>query len=664
MAFWIGLVAGSTLIIGFLAFGARRLLNTRFSLVRTVLAAIVGETVASPILKALMRGLDPDRPNVASAAWFVVLGWACALLIAMIVLVVWEAFVPTGTIPSPFLWVRSLRARAARTRRYWQITWIFIRAGLGPYLRGRTRPEGESRSRLAHSLAAALDRGGVTFVKLGQVLSTRRDVLPEEFVAELGRLRDRAAPVPWERIERVLRDELGAPVEEVFAEFEREPLAAASVAQVHTARLRTGEEVVVKVQRPGVRTVVERDLDIVRRLARTLDARAGWGRALGIVELAEGFATALREELDFRIETRNMAAVASAHRNTSGQAHNPHTNNGRVRIPRPHEDLCSARVLVMERLHGVPLSQAGPALADRGLDQAELARDLLDEMLRQIMLDGVFHADPHPGNLLLLDDGRLGMIDFGSVGRLDSGLRASLGRILLAVNRADPIALTDALLEVTARPDELDEQALERALGAFMARHLAAGQTPDAAMFTELFRVMTRFALAVPAEFAAVFRALGTLEGGLTELAPGFDMVGEARAFGASHLGERLRPESLRDAAAGELAAMLPTLRRIPRRLDRITSAIEGGRLTVNVRLFADERDRATVTGLLHQFLLTLLASTAGVMAVLLLGLKHGPTMTDSVGLYQFLGYGMLVVCSVLALRVLVGVFRPGTRHR
>ncbi|MFC5180658.1 ABC1 kinase family protein [Actinomadura harenae] len=653
MAIWIGFVAGSALITGFLAFGARRLLNTRFSLFRTVLAASAGETVASPVLKGLMHGLNPDRPDHTAAIWFLVLGWACALLIAMIVLVVWEAFVPTGTIPSPFLWVRSLRARAERTRRYWQITWIFARAGLGPYLRGRTRPEGESRSRLAHSLAAALDRGGVTFVKLGQVLSTRRDVLPEEFVAELGRLRDRAAPVPWERIEQVLRDELGAPVEEVFAEFEREPLAAASVAQVHTARLRTGEEVVVKVQRPGVRTVVERDLDIVRRLARTLDARAGWGRSLGIVELAEGFANALREELDFRIETRNMAAVASAHRNSEGRVH----------IPRPHEDLCSTRVLVMERLQGVPLGQAAPAITRRGLDQAELARDLLDEMLRQIMLDGVFHADPHPGNLLLLDDGRLGMIDFGSVGRLDTGLRASLGRILLAVNRADPIALTDALLEVTARPDELDEQALERALGAFMARHLAAGQTPDAAMFTELFRVMTRFALAVPAEFAAVFRALGTLEGGLTELAPGFDMVGEARAFGGAHLGERLRPEALRDAAANELAAMLPTLRRIPRRLDRITSAIEGGRLTVNVRLFADERDRATVTGLLHQFLLTLLASTAGVMAVLLLGLKNGPAMTDSVGLYQFLGYGMLVVCSVLALRVLVGVFRPRARH-
>ncbi|MEV4255950.1 AarF/UbiB family protein, partial [Spirillospora sp. NPDC049652] len=545
MTFWIGFVLGSTLITGFLAFGARRLLNTRFSFVRTILAAAAGEAVASPVLKGLMRGLDPDRPNFTATMWFTVLGWGCALLVAMLVLVVWEAFVPTGSVPSPLLWVRSLRARAARTRRYWQITRIFVRAGLGPYLRGRARPDDESRSRpLARSLVKALDRGGVTFVKLGQVLSTRRDVLPEEFVTELGRLRDRAAPVPWEDIERVLRDELGAPVEEVFAEFDREPLAAASVAQVHAARLRTGEDVVVKVQRPGVRTVVERDLDIVRRLARTLHARADWGHSLGLVALADGFSTALREELDFRIETRNMAAVSSAHASSWGHhyssSHIPADTSrrapqddpsrtrqdGSVRIPRPYEDLCTARVLVMERLAGVPLTQAGPLLAARGLDRAALARDLLDEMLRQIMLDGVFHADPHPGNLLLLDDGRLGMIDFGSVGRLDGELRASLGRILMAVNRADPVALTDALLEVTARPDELDEQALERALGAFMARHLATGQTPNPAMFTELFRVMTRFSLAVPAEFAAVFRALGTLEGGLTELAPGFDMVG------------------------------------------------------------------------------------------------------------------------------------------
>ncbi|WP_308165877.1 AarF/UbiB family protein [Actinomadura sp. NEAU-AAG7] len=633
-----------------MAYGARRLLDARFSLFRTVVAGVMGQAAASPIIGALVGGLDARR-ELTAIAWFVMLGLACALLVSMTVLVLWEAFVPTGSVPSPLLWTRGVRSRIARARRYRQITFVLLRRGLGPYLRGRARRGPSTRAgreRLARSLTSALEEGGVVFVKLGQVLSTRRDVLPPEFVAELGRLQDRAAPVPWPEIERVVREELGAPPEDVFAAFDRVPLAAASVAQVHTARLRSGEEVVVKIQRPDVRAVVERDLDIVGRLARTLRARAGWARSMGVVDLAEGFAAALREELDFRVEAGNMASVAAA----------ATARGSDVLLPHPHADLCTGRVLVMQRLPGVALSKAGPSIDARGLDRKALARVLLDTLLRQIVLDGIFHADPHPGNVLLLDDGRLGLIDFGSVGRLDSELRAALRRMLLAMNRADPVAVADAFLEVVARPDELDEQGLVRALGAFMTRHLGAGTTPGMAMFTELFRLVARYDLAVPAEIAAVFRALATLEGGLTELAPGLSIVTEAQTFGEIYLREQMHPESVRDAAADELTALLPMLRRLPRRLDRIAAAAEAGRLTLNIRLFSDERDRRTVTGLLQQVLLTFLASTAGIMAVMLLGLGDGPPMTGEVTLYEFFGYCLLVVCSVLALRVLAVIFR------
>ncbi|WP_242614060.1 ABC1 kinase family protein [Actinomadura roseirufa] len=646
LAFATGTVINTTIM----AYGARRLLDTRFPLFRTIIAGAVGQAAASPIVTALIRGLD-RRHDLTAIAWFAMLGTACALLVSMTALVLAEAFVPTGTVPSPLSWFGSVRSRIARTRRYWRITFIFLRRGLGPYLRGRARrgpgtPEG--RARLARSLTAALDEGGVAFVKLGQVLSTRRDVLPPEFTAELGRLQDRAAPVPWEEIERVVRAELGAPPETLFAEFDRTPLAAASIAQVHTARLRSGEDVVVKIQRPGIQAVVDRDLDIVGRLARSLQDRAAWARSFGVVDLADGFAAALREELDFRVETRNMASVAAA----------ATARGSDVLVPHPYEDLCTGRVLVMQRFSGTALSKAGPLIEARGMDRTTLAHLLLDTVLRQIVLDGVFHADPHPGNVMLLDDGRLGLIDFGSVGRLDTGLRASLQRMLLAMNRADPIAVADAFLEVVARPDELDEQGFVRALGAFMARHLGAGNTPDMAMFTDLFRLVARYDLAVPAEIAAVFRALATLEGGLTELAPGFGVVAQAQAFGETYLRERLAPDSLRDAAADELTALLPVLRRLPRRVDRITAAAEAGRLTLNVRLFGDERDRRTVTGLLQQVLLTILASTAGIMAVMMLGLRGGPAMTEQVTLYQFFGYCLFVVCSVLALRVLAVIFR------
>lgn len=636
----VAFVSGTTINTWVMAYGARRLLNVRFSLFRTAVAGAVGQGVASPIITALIGDLG-ERRDATPLAWFICLGFACALLVSMTTLVLWEAFVPTGTVPSPLYWFGGVRSRIARTRRYRRITFIFLRHGLGPYLRGRARPT----SGTARSFTHALEQGGVVFVKLGQVLSTRRDILPPEFVQELGRLQDRATPVPWPEIERILQEELGDP-RDVFAAFDRTPLAAASIAQVHTATLRSGEDVVVKIQRPGIRSVVERDLDIVGRLARTLHDRAAWAKSFGVIELAGGFAAALREELDFRVEARNMASVAATARGDD------------VVIPHPYDDLCTSRVLVMQRLDGTALGKAGRRIDAQGLDRTKLAHTLLDTVLRQIVLDGVFHADPHPGNIMLLDDGRLGLIDFGSVGRLDAELRGCLQRMLIAMNRGDATAVADAFLEVVARPDELDEQALARALGAFMARHLGPGTTPDMAMFTDLFRLVARFDLAVPAEIAAVFRALATLEGGLTELAPGFGIVAEAQTFGESYLRERLTPGSLQEAAHDELLGLLPMLRRLPRRLDRITAAAEAGRLTLNVRLFGDESDRRAVTGLLQQVLLTILASTAGVMAVMLLGLKGGPAMTSDVTLYQFFGYCGLVICSVLSLRVLAVIFR------
>lgn len=637
----------SVLIMGA---GLRRLLGMRLSPLRTVLAALIVVFSAAPIITAIAgSSLSSKHPGILPGLWFVFLGVVIAMLVGMIFLVIAEALVPSGSLPGPLYVLRGTRRMGSRARRYSQITRVLARHGLIPYLRGGRRSElatADGRARLARSLRLALEDGGVTFVKLGQVLSTRRDLLPPEFVSELSRLTDDAPSVPWADVRPVLEESLTAPVGETFASIDEEPLAAASIAQVHAATLPSGERAVVKIRRPGVTAAVAADLDIVQRLAIRLERGTRWGRSVGATALAQGFASALREELDLRIEARNMAAVVSA---TAAR------DEG-IRVPEPYEPYCGEQVLVMQYLDGRPLLAAAPGLPPES--RQALARGLLDALLGQVMLDGIFHADPHPGNILLLGDGRLGLLDWGSVGRLDAGLRGALQRLLLALDRGDPVMVTDALLDVVDRPGELDEAGLERALGRFLARHFAAGVTLEVRMFTDLFRLVADYGLAVPAEIAAVFRALATVEGTLTQVAPGFDIVGEARRFGGEQFAAQLRPEAIRKTAADELAALMPLLRRLPRRVDRIGGALEAGRLTVSVRLLADPSDRRYLTGLVHQVLLAFLAAATGIMAVLMLGLHGGPALSPSVSLYSFFGYCLLVIAAILALRVLVQVFR------
>jgi ubiquinone biosynthesis protein len=390
------------------------------------------------------------------------------------------------------------------------------------------------------------------------------------------------------------------------------------------------------------------------RLAHRLEGRARWARAVGVVGVARGFAAAMREELDFRVEARNMAAV------TATWADQQRAIGGGVVVVLPgvHEQLSTEHVLTIDWLDGVNLRGAGQQIDDRGLDRAALARALLRSMVYQITEGGVFHADPHPGNVMLLRDGRLALLDFGSVGRLDTPQRAALQDLLIALGRADPAALRDALLELVTRPDEVDELRLERALGQFMARHLAGGAAATSEMFTDLFRLAARFKLTIPPEIATVLRALGTLEGTLTLLTAGVDIASEAREYAAARVASQLSPRAVRKSAADELMSVLPVLRRLPRRFDRITSAVEQGRLSLNVRLFADERDRRVVTDLTNQFLLTILGAAAGVIGALLLGVSSGPKVAQDVSLGQLIGYNLLIVTAVLVLRVLFTIFR------
>ncbi len=638
---------------------SRRLIGVPVGWPRTLLVALglalAGNATLTPFARDLGvidagGGYAAElNTGVVAALLTLILAWAIAIGVA--VLVVLEVLVPTGTLPRPIAVLRDLPARRRRARRYSIVMRIAARHGLAPFLRGGRQPDVRDETpRVARAVRLALTDGGVTFVKLGQMLATRPDLIGPAFAAELSRLHADVPPEPWPVVRGVLEDELGRPIGEVFSEVDETPLAAASVGQVHAARLRDGRAVVVKVQRADACAQVTADLDIVLRLARWLQRTTRWAQAIGLRSLAEGFAASLEEELDYHVEAENMAAVAAG----------PGGRGGAIHVPALVGTASGRRVLVMERIVGVPLSRADTELA--GLDatrRADLARGLLDMVLRQVVQAGVFHADLHGGNVVLQPDGRLALLDFGSVGRLDSATRASLARLLMAIDRDDAVSATDAMLQLLDRPAALDDRTLERELGQLIARYRTGLGTAGAAgMFGELFTLVIRHGFAVPAQLAAVFRALGALEGTLRRIDPGLDFVSTARDTGASMLRERLGPADLRTALEDQLLQVLPLLQRLPRRIDAIARAAQDGDLSLRVRLLADEEDRSFIPALVQQGTLAVIAAATAVVAVLFVTAPDGPVLASDISLFPVLGATFLLISFVLAARVLALAFR------
>lgn len=621
-----------------------RLLGVRVPLRRALVTGLAG--VAAGVFAGYLAGRhhqDVYSPAVVGAAL------VTAVVSAMLLMVLAELLARParrdagGGAAHP---LRALRRTARSIRRYAELSRIVARHGLWRIAGGaRADPV-----QLGRSLRRALEEAGPLFVKFGQMLSTRSDLLPEAVTAELAQLQDRVPPTPWSEVRAVLEAELGQDPAEVFQEVDPEAIASASLAQVHGATLLDGTSVVLKVQRPGIVEPVVRDLDMIRRLGHRLEARTDWARSLHVADLARGFADALGEELDFRVEARNIATVAAAR--------SPHD---RVRIPSVYADLSSDRLLVMERFDGVSLRDAGPEIERLGVDRQRLGRVLLDSLLRQILVHGTFHADPHPGNVLLLRSGDLGLIDFGSVGRIDVRQQAALQRLLVALALRDPAELYEAVSDLAAT-DLRHADELEGTLAAFMSRHLLQGLASDPAVVGKLVQLLATSGVAFPAAIGGVFRALVTLDGTIRTLAPGFDLATETEAIAREMAGEAMAPSSLRESASRELLTLLPMLRRLPQRVDRITADLAGGRLTTNLRLFSDAKEASFVTALVNRAVLGLLGSALGLMSVILLFVPHSPRVVGSFTVLELFGYIGLFFSVTLIFRVVLEVLNPRRR--
>jgi ubiquinone biosynthesis protein len=540
------------------------------------------------------------------------------------------------TAPRP---LRAIRRRVQVFRRYRELVRLARREGFG-----RRRSSGEpALDGQAVRLRRVLEQAGGVYVKLGQIAATRVDLLPSDMCAELAKLQNRVSPEPREAIAGVLADELDDDIDTVFAEFDWEPLAAASIGQTHRARLRTGEAVVVKIQRPGIESTMERDLAALALLAELAQRRTSFGQGVRSGELLAQFASGLREELDFRREADAMTEMAARL-----------DGDETVRIPVLHRHLCTRRVLVQERFEGRTVAETTATVAERGV----LADQLLRSMLQQVMRLGFFHADPHPGNVFVLDDGGLGLIDFGAVGRLDPIQQAAIVDIMLALVGRDVALLRDGVERVANVAETISADELERSLARLMAEHVRPGGTIDPNVMQELVVVLSEFGMRIPTDVVLLSRALVTVDGTLRVLCPGRSLMASAMDMMTTRAADPVvDPNRL---VRDELLAVVPHLRRLPERVDRILALAARGE--VRVRTVTDEDSRRILRTLVNRALLGVIgAAILTVSAVLLVAPDAGPAVTEGTGLFEIFGYGGLLAGTVLVLRVVAAVARDGT---
>jgi ubiquinone biosynthesis protein len=540
--------------------------------------------------------------------------------------------------------VRALRRRIDVLRRYRELVALSRSQGFGPFL-GASGKEERAAEPVGVRLRRVLEEAGGVYVKIGQIAATRVDLFPPEICAELAELQNRTRPEPPELIKPVLEAELGGPASEVFGEFDWNPLAAASIAQTYRARLHSGEPVVVKIQRPDIARIMERDLAALARLADLAERRTPLGRGIRSSEIIAHFARSLRAELDFGREANAMADMAAVLDPSSG-----------VRIPKVYADLSTSRVLVQERFEGFTASDANE-LVSSGFDRRALAEGLLRSSMEQILKLGFFHADPHPGNVFILEDGTLGLIDFGAVGALDPIQQEAVVDILAALVRRDVGLLRDGIERVAEMSGEVSAERLERAIARVLTENMRPTGGVEPKALENLVPMLSEFGIRLPGDLVLLSRTLVTLDGTLGVISPGMSVASAAMDLAASTEQPIVDWESiLRD----ELLAALPRLRRLPDRVDRIMTLAARGDL--RLRTVVDEDRGRILRTLVNRALLAAVgAAFLLAAAVLLVAVDKGPAVSGGAGLFEILGYGGLLVGIVLLLRVVAAVARDGT---
>lgn len=539
------------------------------------------------------------------------------------------------------------RDNIARVR---QIGEVAARHGFGVLLDSRraraAADQVDTPSTRGERLRAMLDELGPTFVKFGQLLSTRPDLLPPDVVRALRELQDQAAPFSGDVARAVIAAELGRPVEDLFDRFDDEPVAAASIGQVHRASL-GGVELAVKVQRPDAQDTVARDIALLHHIARVAKQRVRRLRFVDTVEVVDEFARTIRQELDYRIEGRSVQIMRGLF---EGDAH--------VVVPGVHWPLSSSRVLVLDWIDGATLNRVdfGSWSDD---DRRALADRVSDTWMRMVFEHGTFHADPHPANIVVMDRDRIGLIDFGAVGRLTVQDREAAVRLFLDCVNQNVDRIPRRLRDIGVRYPKEREPELRDQVTSIMQRYwgISLGELDGRELLRDIFGAVYQVGVRLPSRWVMLDKTLATLAGVALEISPHFNVFETARPYARSLLVERYRPRAFADRVTSGADRYREVLAELPFQVHDLMDELRDGELKIAIQQegFTESTERAL--GASNRFAMTILAAAVFLgSAILGTAADSGPHVFG-VALVALPG---LLVGSVLAGIVMVGVLRSG----
>ena len=531
-------------------------------------------------------------------------------------------------------------SQAALLVRTGEILGLVVSHGFGYVLEQKDRRKGEVRIKdgeltdlpVRHGrwerIRLLLEALGPTFVKMGQLLSNRPDLLPEELLIELRKLQDGVPGFSYAEVEAQIFGEFGRPVTELFASFDPLPVASASIAQVHRATLANGTRVAVKILRPGIEGQIKNDMEILGHLGPWFEKLILRSDVIDTRSILQEFARTMEKELDFHNEALYLEKFAANFRDDPD-----------ILVPRLYRDLCGARVLVMDYVDGIH-PQDWEAYRRHRLDRTAIAKKGAQLLLKQVFVHGFFHADPHPGNLLILPDGRICFLDFGMMGIIFDRYRDKLAQMLLAVSQADAKGLTTALLELSQNPDPEDTSALEEDVFVVLETfsHVPLAEVDLTAFLERTMTVVLRHRLAMPPSLYLLLKSLLTIEGFARQLDPKFDLIAEVEPFVKAIFAKRFDPFKAGGKGAESTLEYLALMADLPTELRQTLKQLKRGRLKLEV-------DPLTLDAILHKAdkisnrLAFALVVTGGVIASSMALQSKIPPLWNDIPVIAILGY-------------------------